>query len=182
MMLVDATVAIAEVDLKLARAILDEFKPVLIPINKWDLAKDRATTAQFGDYVTQVMPALSYAPITFITATTGKNVDAAVNVALSLHKQARTRVTTGRLNQALESILQARGPSPKRGIRPVKLYYATQAATAPPTIVFFCNNPLLVTENYRRFMENRLREIMPFQEIPMRLLFRARREPTRTGS
>jgi GTP-binding protein len=174
MMLVDATVPIAEVDLKLARAVLDEYRPVVIAINKWDLAKDRATTAEYADYVAQVLPGLPYAPLAFMTATTGKNVDAAVDVALSLHKQAQIRVATGRLNQALQLILEARGPSPKRGSKPVKVYYATQVAVGPPTMVFFCNDPALVTDNYRRFIENRLRELLPFKEVPMRLLFRAR--------
>lgn len=174
MMLIDATVAVAEVDLKLVRAVLDEYKPVVITINKWDLAKDRADTAQYADYIEQVMPGLPYAPLTFMTATAGKNVDAGVDVALSLYKQAHMRVGTGRLNQALQLILGARGPSPKHGTKPVKIYYATQPAVAPPTIVFFCNNPALVTDNYRRFMENRLRELLPFKEVPMRLLFRAR--------
>jgi GTP-binding protein len=97
-------------------------------------------------------------------------------VAASLHKQADTRVGTGRLNQALQQILQQRGPSAKHGTQPVKVYYATQVAVAPPTVVFFCNNAGAVTDNYRRYMENRLRQHLPFKEIPMRLLFR-----TRTG-
>jgi len=174
LLLIDATVPVGEVDLKLGRAALDEFKPVLITVNKWDLAAGRATSDDFGAYLTEVMPALSYAPITLMTATTGKNVDAAVDVALSLHKQAQTRVPTAALNAALESILQQRGPSPKHGTRPVKVYYATQVSTAPPTIIFFCNDPGLVTENYRRFMENRLRELLPFKEIPIRMWFRPR--------
>ena len=176
LMLIDATVPVAEVDLKLARAIQDEYKPVVVAINKWDLAKDRATTGDFADYLTRVMPGLRYAPIGFLTATTGKNVDAVVDLALSLHKQAHTRVSTGRLNNALRAITEARGPSAKRGTKPVRVYYGTQVAVAPPTVVFFCNDPASVHENYRRFMENRLRELLPFGEIPMRLLFRARRE------
>ncbi len=174
LLLIDATVPIGEVELKLARAVLDEYKPVVITINKWDLALERATADEFGAYLTQVMPALSYAPITFLTAKTGKNVDAAVDVALSLHKQAQMRVPTAELNAALQEVLQQRGPSPKHGTRPVKVYYATQVSTAPPTIIFFCNSPELVTENYRRFMENRLRELLPLKEIPMRLWFRPR--------
>jgi GTP-binding protein len=176
MLLIDATVPVAEVDLKLARAILDEYKPVVLAINKWDLAKDQATTAQFAEYIGQVIPALRYAPLTFLTARTGRNVDAALEVARSLHRQAQTRVSTGQLNQALGALLQARGPSARHGTRPVRLYYATQIAVAPPTIVFFCNDPALVAENYRRYMENRLREILPFREVPLRLLFRPRRE------
>ncbi|MFQ5805936.1 MAG: ribosome biogenesis GTPase Der [Phycisphaerae bacterium] len=174
MHLIDATVPISEVDAKLATAVLEEYKPVVLTVNKWDLAKDQAQPQAYDDYLAQVLPALHYAPVTIMTAKTGKNVDAAVNLARRLHKQAHVRITTGKLNQALEAILAARGPSPKRGTKPLKILYATQAATAPPTLVFFCNNPGLVSGNYRRFMENRLREILPFREVPMRLLFRAR--------
>lgn len=174
MLLIDSTVPIGEVDLKLCRAVLDEYKPVVITINKWDLARERATAEDYGDYLTKVMPLMDYAPITFMTATEGKNVDAAVDVALSLHKQAHTRVTTGRLNAALETLLAGRDPAPKSGQRSVKIYYATQVGVAPPTFVFFCNDPELVTENYRRYMENRLREILPVPEVPLRLMFRPR--------
>jgi GTP-binding protein len=177
MLLIDALVPVAEVDLKLARAVLEEYKPVIIAVNKWDLARQtRATAEEFGEYLTRVLPALSYAPVAFITAKTGKNVDAAVDLALNLHKQAHMRMGTGRLNAVLEEILALRGPSPKRGTRPVRVYYATQVAVAPPTIVFFCNDPGLVDANYRRFLQNRLREGTPFREIPIRLWFRPRSE------
>lgn len=174
MLLIDAETPISEVDLKLARAVLDEYKPVVLALNKWDLVAGRATTSDFGTYLGEVMPFLPYAPVVCITAQTGKNVEAAIDVALSLHKQAHTRVTTGKLNAALESILALRGPSAKRGNRPVKIYYATQIAVAPPTFVFFCNDPELVGNEYRRFMENRLREILPIAEVPIRLYFRPR--------
>ncbi len=172
--LVDSTVPIAEVDLRLARAVLDEYKPVVIGINKWDLAKGRAEAADYGDYLTEVMPLLRWSPVVFLTAKTGRNVNTALDVALGLHTQAQVRVPTARLNEALQTILELRGPSHKHGTRPVKIYYATQVSVAPPTIVFFCNNPDLVTQNYRRFMENRLRELLPFKEVPMRLWFRPR--------
>jgi GTP-binding protein len=173
MLLIDAMVPVAEVDLKLMEAILDEYRPVLITVNKWDLARDLTTSDEFGKYLTRVMPALSYAPVAFVTATTGRNVDAAVQVALSLHQQAHARLSTGRLNSALQEILALRGPSPKHGTKPVKIYYATQVAVGPPTIVFFCNDPGLVRDDYRRFMQNRLRELTPFKEVPLRLWFRA---------
>ncbi|MCA9243939.1 MAG: ribosome biogenesis GTPase Der [Phycisphaerales bacterium] len=184
MHLIDATVAVSDVDVRLARAALDETKPYVMVINKWDLAHGRATSEDFGKYISEVMPLYDYAPITLTTANTGKNVDAAVDVALSLHRQAHTRVTTGQLNAALRTVLETRAPSPKRGVRPVRIYYATQASVAPPTFVFSCNDPALVTESYRRFMENRLREILPFREVPLRLLFRSHRRESaerRTG-
>jgi GTP-binding protein len=174
MLLIDALVPVAEVDLKLVRAVLDEYKPVVITVNKWDLARDTAKPGDFGDYLTRVLPALAYAPVTFITAKTGQKVDAALDVALSLHAQARTRISTGQLNRALQEILALRGPSAKHGTKPVKIYYGTQVAVAPPTIVFFCNNPALVRDDYRRFMQNRLRELTPFKEVPVRMWFRPR--------
>lgn len=174
LLLIDATVPVGDVDQKLARAVLDEHKPVVIGINKWDLAQNRADMEAFDEYLAKVFPNLRYAPIVLLTARDGKNVDAAIDVALALHKQANTRVTTGQLNAAMNAVIHEREPMPKRGVKRVKVYYATQVATAPPTIVFFCNAPGQVTENYRRFMENRLRDILPFKEIPMRLEFRPR--------
>lgn len=176
MMLIDATVAVSEVDLKLAAAIGEEYKPVLLAVNKWDLARGKAAAEEYGNYLAQVMPMLSYAPIAFMTAKTGKNVGAAVDAAINLFKQATTRVSTGRLNKAMETLLALRAPTAGHGARPVKIFYATQISTAPPTIVFFCNDPTLVSENYRRFMENRLREMLPFKEVPIRLYFRSRHE------
>jgi len=176
LLLIDALVPVAEVDLKLARAVLDEYKPVVITVNKWDLAQGEASPADFGEYLTRVLPALSYAPICFVTARTGQKVDAALDTALSLHKQAHTRVSTGRLNTALQEILAQRGPSAKHGPKPVKVYYGTHIAVAPPTSVFFCNDPALVRDDYRRFMQNRLRELTPFKEVPLRLWFRPRGE------
>ncbi len=174
-LLIDATVPVAEVDLKLAGAILEESRPVVVVVNKWDLVGGRATADDYDRYLAQVLPFLSYAPVVMISARTGRNVGRLIDVALDLHRQARTRVPTAELNAALQEILQIRGPSAKRGTKPVKLYYATQVAVAPPTIVLFCNDPQLVTEPYRRFLENRLRERLPFAEVPMRLLFRPRR-------
>jgi GTP-binding protein len=186
MLLIDATVPIAEPDLKLAAAIREAYKPVLVGINKWDLAVGQAEASDYAEYLEQAMPALSWAPLVFMTAQTGRNVGNAVDIALGLHDQTRTRVPTAALNTALEEILQLRAPSAGHGARPVRIYYATQVSIAPPTIVFFCNDPALVTENYRRFMENRLRERLPFREVPMRLWFRPRRQaklaPERKGT
>jgi len=178
MHLIDATVPVSEVDLRLARAILDEFKPVILAVNKWDLVGERATAEDFGEYLGKAMPMLPYCPIVLLTASTGKNVQSAIDLAQNLFKQANLRVGTGQLNAALESLLHARVPSPKSGVKQAKIYYATQVDVAPPSIVFFCNSPALITENYRRYMENRLRETLPFAEVPIRLMFRARRSET----
>jgi GTP-binding protein len=175
--IIDAAVPVGQVDKRLARIIADELKPVVLVVNKWDLAKGRATTEEYGDYLVEVMPATEFAPVAFTTASTGKNVDATLGVAASLFKQAKTRVGTGKLNQALQETLLGRMPrSRRKGKRP-KFFYATQVSTRPPTIVVFVNHPDLLNAQQERFLLNRLRERLPFDEIPIRLFFRARREP-----
>ena len=82
---------------------------------------------------------------------------------------------TGELNRALSEALAGRGPSPKRGAKPPVIYYATQVATNPPTIVLFVNRPSLIKKDYQRYLLNRMQVYLPFQEVPIRLIFRARR-------
>jgi GTP-binding protein len=182
LLLIDATVPVGEVEKKLAELIGAEYKPCVLVVNKWDLAKGRAGAEDYGDYLGKTLPQLSYAPLAFTTAVQGRNVRSAIDVAQSLFKQARMRVTTGQLNRAVEEALAAQQPSAdKHGAQP-RLYYATQIAVCPPTIVLFVNNPALMKEQYRRFVEKRLRQSLPFPEIPVRLLWRIRRSQGEASS
>lgn len=174
--MIDATEPVGQVDKRLAKVIASEFKPCVIVVNKWDLAKGRASTEKYGDYLTRLLPQLDYAPVAFTSATDARNVLSTIDVASALFKQARTRVGTGRLNQALQRALEAQAPRPKRGHRAPKFFYATQVAVQPPTLVMFVNGPELVTENYKRFLLNRFHEMLPYEEVPIRLIFRARRD------
>jgi GTP-binding protein len=176
LMFIDATAEISQVDKKLASYISEEFKPCVIVVNKWDLAKDRATTEQYHDYISKLLPHISYAPISFITATEGKNIQSLLDLARQLHKQATTRVTTGQLNRAVKTITAERVPSARRKVGLPRVYYSTQVATTPPTIVLFVNNPSMIDDNYQRFFVNRLRDLLPFSEIPIRILLRPHRE------
>ncbi|MCB9865752.1 MAG: GTP-binding protein [Phycisphaerales bacterium] len=172
---IDSTEAITSADKKLAGCVAQEFTPCVLVVNKWDLAKDAAATDDYGEYLTKTLPELDYAPIVFTSARDNHNTDAVIDTAWALFKQARERVGTGQLNRALAEALEGRGPSPKRGHRPPEFYYATQVGTAPPTIVLFVNDPGAIKEDYRRYLLNRMQEHLPFAEVPIRLMFRARR-------
>jgi GTP-binding protein len=173
--LIDATEPTGEVDKKLARLLVDAFKPCVMVVNKWDLAKGRADAEDYGTYLARTMPQISHAPLAFTTAMESRNVRSTIELAQSLHRQARTRVTTGQLNRAIDATLAGRQPmATKQGGQP-KIYYATQVSVCPPTIVLFVNNPALVRVQYRRYTEKRIRELLPFDEVPVRLLWRARR-------
>jgi GTP-binding protein len=172
--------------------VAEEFKPVLLVVNKWDLAKqtlrekkkkreeevdERQTMEKYREYIDAELPFLNYAPIAFITAKDGKNVQAALDLAQHLFKQSRQRMTTGRLNQAIRAILQERAPSTPSG-RKAKVFYATQIDVSPPTIVLVVNNPAFFEDSYQRHIINRLRDLLPYPEVPIRLLIRPRGQRT----
>jgi GTP-binding protein len=174
--LIDATTEVSEVDKKIARFIADEYKSCIIVINKWDLAKETAVTGNYEDYLTKLLPGLRYAPIAFTTATEAKNVQSVLDLAAEIFRQTTTWITTGRLNKAFETIKTEGVRGAKRGKGgQLKIYYATQTAVNPVTILMFVNRPELFEENYRRFIVGRLRELLPTAEVPIKLLARSHR-------
>lgn len=172
--MLDVTLDIVELDKQVAREIADQLKPCVIVVNKWDLAKGKITTGEYADYLEKTLPVLSYAPITFTTAAARRRVWPTIELAQQLYKQAHRRAPTAEVNRALREAVAARHPEPVGG-RVAKLFYATQVAVAPPTIVVFASNPRGVTAAYRRYLENALRQRLPFPEVPIRVEVRPRR-------
>lgn len=173
--LIDATAEVGQVDKRLAAYIAEQLKPCILVVNKWDLAKGRATTEDYGEYLLKTLPGLDYAPVAFTTATQSRNVQSVIDLASSLFKQARTRVTTGELNSAIEAATRENVPKAKHGVGNVKIYYGTQVATCPPTLVLFVNDPARVSDTYERFLLRRFRELLPFPEVPIRIMYRGHR-------
>ncbi|MBV8781977.1 MAG: ribosome biogenesis GTPase Der [Phycisphaerae bacterium] len=182
LLLVDGTEPVSEPDKKLAQYIAGEFKPVIIVVNKWDLTRtqgkeidsdDEKLMEDFGNYLAQELPNIDYAPVAFVTAKDGRNIQGVVDLAQHLFKQANERVGTGRLNAAVRSILDERHPSTPTGRR-ARIYYATQTDVSPPTIVLFVNKPEFVDAIYQRFMINRFRETLPYAEVPIKLVVRGK--------
>jgi GTP-binding protein len=118
---------------------------------------------------------MPFAPSVFITAAQGKNVKALLNLAQNLLKQAGERVPTPELNRVIEQAMTSNAPSSHENRRG-KIYYATQIATHPPTIVLFCNAPHLFDAPYQRYLLTTLHERLPFQEVPVKLYLRRRHE------
>ncbi len=188
LMLIDATEPVSEPDKKLARYINEQFKPVVLVVNKWDLAKrklqeqsksqggkfdDHGIMEEYRAYLDEELKHVAYSPIAFITAKEGKNVQQVLDLAQHLFNQANTRVTTHKLNEAVRQVMEERRPSTRFGRR-ARVYYVTQTDVAPPTIVVFVNHPEYLEESYQRFMVNRFRELLPYPEVPIRLVIRER--------
>ena len=175
--LIDATEPVSQVDKKLGRFISDEYKSCILVINKWDLAKESAVTGDYEDYLTKMLPGLKYAPMAFTTATEAKNVQSVLDLSAQIFKQATTWIPTAKLNKAFEIIKAASPGSGKhRSSGRPKVYYATQIAINPVTILMFVNKPELFEESYRKLIIGRLQSMLPIAEVPIRLLARAHRQ------
>ncbi|MDX2147481.1 MAG: GTPase [Planctomycetota bacterium] len=186
LMLIDATLKLSQVDEQLAMMCQKVFKPVIIVVNKWDREEGGAagragrrgkpvSTEDYEEYLRRELKGLSFAPIAFMSARTGLNVRATIDLAFELKEQTQTRVTTGQLNRIIRELLAAKAPTDKIGSY-AKVYFVTQTRVAPPTITLVVNKPELFTLNYQRYLINRFRELLPFYEVPIRLQIRARRQ------
>lgn len=173
--LVDAAEPLSQVDKKLGAFIAEEYKACIIVVNKWDLAKGQASSDDYVKYLGKMLPQLSYAPIAFTTATEGKNIQSVIDLAQELFKQATTKVSTPKLNKAIELITQERLGGVSRTPGLPKIYYATQVAIKPVTIILFVNKVDLFDENFKRFLVGKFRDTLGFAEVPIRLLIRPRR-------
>ena len=168
-LLYDASLEISAIEKTLGRFVIDRYKPVVLAGNKWDLVGDEHRKA-FHEYLDKEIGGLKFAPRVFLSAKEGRGVDDVLDTARRLFEQAKTRVGTGDLNRVFEQALIARSPS-SRGHR-IRLKYATQAEVSPPTFVVFLNDTRLVTKAYLRYLQNRIREDLPFPEVPIRIVLR----------
>lgn len=187
LMLIDATQDVSQIDKQLTSEIHQRFKPSIIVVNKWDLAKGlktrkgiTVTPEDYLKYLAKELRGLPRSPIVFTSALEGKGLMDVVELAFELHEQAKQRLTTSKLNRLVRDMLTERGPSSKLGRR-AKIYYVTQVDTQPPTIVLVVNDEQLFEVNYRRYMLNRLAERTPFTEVPIRLVLRNRQRVSLQG-
>ncbi len=182
LMFFDAMETISKLDKQLMGYVIENHKPVIFVINKWDQLHGSVTTDRWVRYLRHNFPTLTYAPIAFITGQTGKNVKTLLNHAQMLFKQARSRVTTGQLNRLVQAALEKHPPPMYQGRRP-KVYYATQVSAQPPTIVLWCNEPKGFAKDYQRYLVSVLRDYLSFGEVPIKLyLQRKSRSEETAGS
>jgi GTPase len=169
----DATQRISQVDKQLCDYIAQQYKPCMFVVNKWDLVAATMPTEKWVNYLRDNFRSLWYAPIAFITGQTGKNVKAMLNHSQMLFRQSLHRVTTSQLNKQLRVALDQNPPPIHQNRRP-KIYYATQVAAQPPTVVLFCNDPKAIDPQYQRYLLRVFRESLDFGEVPIKLYLRRR--------
>ncbi len=171
LMFFDATQPVSRVDKQLVSEILDEVKPCVFVVNKWDLVQDKTTEA-WSEYLFKLFADMRHVPVAFLTAKAGRNVQKVINLAQSIYKQARFRVPTGELNRLVKQAM-LNWPPPMRQNRTPRIKYAVQVSVEPPTIVMKCNDAVLFDESWKRYLVGFLREHLPFKEVPLKVYYRS---------
>jgi len=174
LLLLDARIGMEDQDARIANLVQERGRALGILFNKWDLVEKEADTADlFIKAFKRNFGTLDHVPLHFTSAASGKGVARLLDVVDELKKQWETRIPTAELNRLIEKIV-TRTPPPMYRHRLGKIFYTTQVEAAPPTIVFQVNKPEAFSDNYRRFLLNRIREEYKFTGSPIRLLFRKR--------
>jgi GTPase len=175
LLMIDAMKGVLGADRRLAGMILEERKGLIIVANKWDLALEQGSYSQ-GE-LTQVihdqMPFASFAPVTFLSALTGRRLNKLLPLVQHVARNLDRRVPTARLNSLVRDAV-LRHPPPAPGGHPLRIFYAAQPAVHPPLFLFHCNDPKLVQASYVRYLENVIRANEDFGGVPLTIEFRER--------
>ncbi|MEQ9618631.1 MAG: ribosome biogenesis GTPase Der [Deltaproteobacteria bacterium] len=163
-------------DARLAQLISDKGRACIILLNKWDLVpREIAETPNIEGILKDRLLAVDYAPVLIISALTGRGIDKIFDKINQVYQNFSQRIPTKRLNNFLRNILSVSPPPFYKG-KEIKFYYISQPLTRQPTFVIFTNEIKGVPENYRRFLQNKMREEFPLEGTPIKIIFRAERK------
>jgi GTP-binding protein len=176
-LLIDATVAFEEQDLRIADLIEREGRALVLGINKWDL-KEAApgAIAKLHERVDRLLAQVAGVPVVAVSGLTGAGLDHLMTAVIDIHALWNKRIATHALNRWLNEVLAAHPPPAVSGRR-LKLNYITQPKTRPPSFVLFCTRADAVPDSYRRYLVNALREAFALPGVPIRLTVREKVNP-----
>lgn len=172
LLVIDAGEGMTEQDAKIAGLTAEKGVACIIVVNKWDVIdKDNSTVGNYVRDIKETTKFMDYAPIVFVSAITGQRVSKIFDVIETLLIQYTKRVSTAEINRLVREIL-ASNPPARHQNRPNSFSYVTQVSVAPPTFVFFVREPRAIHFSYRRYLTNRIREALGFDQSPIRIIFR----------
>lgn len=175
-LMIDATEGISDQDEKIIGYAHEMSKAIMVIVNKWDLVeKDDKTMDVFKKNLKNNLSFMSYASYLFISAKTGQRVTKVLEMAKECYANYDKRIKTGVLNDVISKALMMKEP-PVIGTKRLKIYYATQTGTKPPTFIFFVNDPGCLHYSYERYLENQLRSSFDFEGTGIKMEFRERKE------
>lgn len=173
---IDASVKLSEQDVKVCALAHKEFKPVVVVMNKWDLIeKDNQTMNKFNKQLETDLAFMTYHIPVYLSALTGKRMDKLMPAVLKAYENANKKVTTGALNEILQSAYSVSAPPSKNGKR-LRMFLGTQTGNCPPEFTLFVNDSSLMTDNYLRYIENSIRKSIDFSGTPIKMTAKSKRE------
>jgi GTP-binding protein len=173
LLVLDATEPGVEQDARLAGMVEEKGRALVTLVNKWDLvAREAHKQEEIREALKWQLRFVPHAPILFGSALQRRQIRKVLEIAVQLFDQSRFRAPTPMLNRLLQKVVDAH-PAPSDRGRPLRFYYITQVAVAPPTFALTCNRPRSVSLMYRRYLTNQFREALALR-VPLHLVFRAR--------
>ena len=172
-LILDATQGLEQQDLNIFSLIQRNHKGVVIMVNKWDLVEKATNThKRFEEQIRERIAPFDDVPVIFTSVLNKQRIHKVLETAKQVYDSRSRRISTAELNEQLLPIVKDQNPPPSVKGKWVKIKYITQLPTAYPQFVFFCNLPQYVRDPYRRFVENRMREMWDFCGVPITIYFR----------
>ena len=175
-LVLDANEVISEQDVRIAGLIHEELKPSVVVMNKWDLIeKDTNTINKFEKQLQTDLAYMSYFKSVYMSALTGKRTEKLMQAVEEVWANANKKLSSGNLNDILQNAYAISSPPSKKG-KKLKIFYATQTGVTPPTFVLFVNDTEIMPDNYKRYLENSIRDAVDFSGTPIRITLKAKNE------
>jgi GTPase len=175
LLVLDAQDMITAQDTHIAGFILEAWKSTVVVVNKWDLVeKDNYTMQAYTKKILNELNFMDYVPLVFISAKTNQRVDQVLPLALKVQEERLVRLSTSQLNKVLHEAQDRHAPSFYNGGN-LKIFYATQVRSDPPTFMIYVNDPKMAHFSYLRYLENCIRKVYAYSGTPIRLVLKPRR-------
>ena len=171
LLVIDGSIGLTDQDQRVAGFAAERGCAMIIVLNKWDLVEGPEAKAEVRERIEDRMTFVGYAPVVATCALTGKKVDRIWDAVDKAYAGFSQTISTNKLNSWLSSIRET-GHTVSQGKAVLRMKYVTQTGTCPPHFTVFVNRPDLVTDNYERFLENRLRKTFDLEGTPIRLTFK----------
>lgn len=171
-LLLDAELGIEAQDLNILNTITTNGKGLVILVNKWDLLEKETNTAR--DYEARIkerIAPMDDVPIMFVSVLEKQRILKALEVAVQVYQEKNKMIATSELNEVMQEVWARHRPAAQRG-KFIRIKYVTQIPAKIPTFLFFVNHPKLIQDNYKRYLENQIRDHFGFSGVPMNLFFR----------
>jgi len=170
--LLDPNEGLTQYERRLLDEVREKGKGLIAAFNKWDLVeKDDSTMGRMVKEFREELPDLSFVPLLFVSALTGMRARNVLDEAIRVNDERRKRISTSKLNEFIQGVIDATPPPAIKG-KWLKIKYGSQVSNEPPLFAFHLNFPELMPDNYKRFLERRIREEYGFGGVPIKVVFR----------